>query len=180
MLGLRRGTGVPLLCLKPEKSDFENKYSQDRGLLKNVIIRTKPRVEKRDHNGHHDGCAVPMGPGVCPVAKGSCDWTGCRFRDVPAPSGGIVKLKSKESLSRRASQQQIQNERFAEIIEGWKRQNENLDRELTAYRAQKSDSKQRLKEKNSEINLLRRQNEKLESLLRKCEIQIRCDCLIIF
>merc|ERR1712062_316245 len=103
---------------------------------------------------------------------GSCDWTGCRFRDVPAPSGGIVKLKSKESFSRRASQQQIQNERFAEIIEGWKRQNENLDRELTAYRAQKSDSKQRLEEKNSGINLLRRQNEKLESLLRKCEIQI--------
>ena len=114
-----------------------------------------------------------MGPGVCPVAKGQCDWTGCRFRDSSSCIVANVKPKKKTKLSARAVHlRETAEQRFAEIIEGWKRQNENLEQEITAYRAEKCENKGKIEQKSTEITNLRRQNEKLESLLRKCETQI--------
>ena len=162
------------ICIQEiDKSNFENRFSTDTGILKNAIIRSKRRVEKLENNGHHDTCAVPMGPGVCPVAKGSCNWTGCRFRDSSSCIVANVESKKKTKLSTRAVHiRETAEQRFAEIIEGWKRQNENLEHEITAYRAEKCENKGKIEQKSTEITNLRRQNEKLESLLRKCETQI--------
>jgi len=62
--------------------------------------------------------------------------------------------------------------RFAEVIEGWRKQNDALQQELDMYTNQQRISQERVQKRNTEIKNLRNENEKLTSLLRKCEERI--------
>jgi len=62
--------------------------------------------------------------------------------------------------------------RFAEVIDGWRRQNDTLQQELDMYQNQQRISSERVQKRNTEIKNLRNENEKLTSLLRKCEERI--------
>jgi len=62
--------------------------------------------------------------------------------------------------------------RFAEVIDGWRRQNDALQQELDMYQNQQRISSERVQKRNTEIKNLRNENEKLTSLLRKCEERI--------
>merc|ERR1712133_361632 len=62
--------------------------------------------------------------------------------------------------------------RFAEVIDGWRRQNHALQQELDMYQNQQRISSERVQKRNTEIKNLRNENEKLTSLLRKCEERI--------
>merc|ERR1712212_373099 len=62
--------------------------------------------------------------------------------------------------------------RFAEVIDGWRRQNDTLQQELDMYQNQQRISSERVQKRNTEIKNLRNENEKLTSLLRRCEERI--------
>merc|ERR1712168_615474 len=62
--------------------------------------------------------------------------------------------------------------RFAEVIDGWRRQNDALQQELDMYQNQQRIGSERVQKRNTEIKNLRNENEKLTSLLRKCEERI--------
>ena len=66
----------------------------------------------------------------------------------------------------------LTEKRFAEVIDGWRRQNESLKTELEMYQNQQRVGQERVQKRNTEIKSLRSENEKLSSLLRKCEERI--------
>jgi len=66
----------------------------------------------------------------------------------------------------------LTEKRFAEVIDGWRRQNESLKQELEMYQNQQRVGQERVQKRNTEIKSLRSENEKLSSLLRKCEERI--------
>merc|ERR1712123_301137 len=66
----------------------------------------------------------------------------------------------------------LTEKRFAEVIDGWRRQNESLKTELEMYQNQQRIGQERVQKRNTEIKSLRSENEKLSSLLRKCEERI--------
>lgn len=66
----------------------------------------------------------------------------------------------------------VTEKRFAEVIDGWRRQNDSLQQELEIYQNQERVSQDRVQKRNTEIKQLRSENEKLTNLLRKCEERI--------
>jgi len=66
----------------------------------------------------------------------------------------------------------MSQQKFQEVIHGWKKQNRELEIEIQKFRCQKESNKSQLKHKSDEIFCLRSQNSKLEDLLKKCEEQI--------
>jgi len=66
----------------------------------------------------------------------------------------------------------MSEQKFQDVIHGWKKQNRELENEIQKFRCQKESNKSQLKNKSDEIFCLRHQNSKLEDLLKKCEEQI--------
>jgi len=74
--------------------------------------------------------------------------------------------------SRAKDLRSMTEQRFSEIITGWKQQNEKLEQELELYKSQQRIGNERVLKRNGEIKKLRDENEKMTSLLRKCEERI--------
>jgi len=84
-----------------------------------------------------------------------------------------VCYKNEAPLSSQAKElRNMTEQRFSEIIAGWKRQNANLEGELANYKSQQRKGAERLVKRNDEIKKLRDENEKLSSILRQCETRI--------
>jgi len=91
----------------------------------------------------------------------------------PEPEIEVTQVTPESNLASRAKDLRGMTERrFAEVIEGWRRQNDALQQELDMYQNQQRISSERVQKRNTEIKNLRNENEKLTSLLRKCEERI--------
>jgi len=98
-----------------------------------------------------------------------------------AGEGGLAQTSAPQTVSyvpddRLASRakelRSMTEQRFSEIITGWKNQNAKLEQELEMYKSQQRTGNERVLKRNSEIKKLRDENEKLTSLVRKCEERI--------
>jgi len=74
--------------------------------------------------------------------------------------------------SRAKDLRSMTEQRFSEVITGWKNQSSKLEQELEMYKSQQRIGSERVMKRNAEIKKLRDENEKLTSLVRKCEERI--------
>merc|ERR1712126_532483 len=84
----------------------------------------------------------------------------------------VIQPPEANHASRAKDLRGMTERRFAEVIDGWRRQNDALQQELDMYQNQQRISSERVQKRNTEIKNLRNENEKLTSLLRKCEERI--------
>merc|ERR1712168_216223 len=88
----------------------------------------------------------------------------------------LMDLKNDSDTCRRKSSVgnlPMSQQKFQEVIHGWKKQNRELEMEIGKFRNLKESNKSQLKVKSDEIFCLGSQNSKLEDLLKKCEEQIK-------
>merc|ERR1719197_399088 len=147
--------------MKPSTStifrNFESRFASDADVLEKSIAATKELARRNENSAVRDARPKPS------YQK----WTGSNPMESPC------SMNSNSPISKKAVELRgMTEQRFNEVISGWKKQNAKLESEINEYRNYKNENKKKLEEKTSEIFSFKRQNEKLENLLRKCEVQI--------
>jgi len=94
----------------------------------------------------------------------------CCNRRPSLPSA--ITTDESRLASRAKDLRTMTEKRFSEVIQGWKRQNEQLEQELEMYKSQQRVATDRVNKRNAEIKTLREENEKLVTLVRQCEERI--------
>merc|ERR1711970_1434902 len=96
----------------------------------------------------------------------------CPAAELEVDVTPVIQPPETNLASRAKDLRGMTERRFAEVIDGWRRQNDALQQELDMYQNQQRISPERVQKRNTEIKNLRNENEKLTSLLRKCEERI--------
>jgi len=128
--------------------DMDQQFNQDATVLRNAIKELKVRAGD-----------------VRPASTASA-------HEVTEPSVTQLHDGTGKLANRAKDLRGLTEKRFAEVIDGWRRQNEALKQELEMYQNQQRIGQERVQKRNTEIKSLRSENEKLSSLLRKCEERI--------
>jgi len=107
-------------------------------------------------------CKMSSHEKKCSVASG---WSHCKCSKTPNSLNKNSKLSKTKGIK-------MTQKRYREVINGWKKQNAELEAEKAKFKCDKESNKKTLALKCDEIFALKAQNSRLEELLMKCEDQI--------
>merc|ERR1712131_44650 len=156
---------------------FESHFDRDSKQLQRAILNEKHKKKEKQitccdlpshkcivpaFRAHKHSCKMDSHQNNWTVAS---QWTSCKCSKTPN------SLNKNSPLSKTKGIRMTQK-RYQEVVNGWKKQNFELEAQIETYRNQKETNKETLVLKCDEIFCLKNQNSKLEELLKKCENQI--------
>merc|ERR1712147_317985 len=156
---------------------FESHFDRDAKQLQRSIIKEKHKKKEKQiiccdqpshkcivpaFRAHKHSCKVDSHQKNCSVES---QWMNCKCSKSPNSLNKNSPLFKTKGIK-------MTQKRYQEVVNGWKKQNRELEAEIETYRNQKETNKETLALKCDEIFCIKNQNSKLEELLKKCENRI--------